>query len=833
MAAPEHSTVTDTMTPESTDATGALPQLPPAPETTDDPASRAALAAVRCFCQGVPDGQPSQAEPDDGFLPALLVQFRDPSRIRRDYPLLVPDAPEADELCRPVGEMLRSVAEAIAPGDDEARILKDNLKRLERLVRDAIAGREEPADAAAVLGDAARAMADGLGLRGDSDAQLREDLRRLVEAAPAGRLLDLDERSALWLLLAAARHRATGRRAELRRHAENVLGGMRELVRLDRDKQGEGRSPEALGAVAGVQMDPDALAAIIGKTHGAPALEASRRERIDAMIEVLERFIDSPDPPMVTVVAHGAAPAGWPEGAATWRAVERGSVCRAAATAFDEGARTVAGVLAAIRVGRLELDDRYEPARHDPLLSSFDWESFTTEELGLLPVVVAVESADHLAGAGLRDVSRLMRSGRPVQVIVTVVPAANPGEPEDALGGYRFELGYFGLSHREAAVQQSSAARPAHLAEGYLRSVDAAAASLHVITSGLTGGGAVPPLGSWMHAGAALEGRAHPFFHYDPRSGSTWARRFEISDNPQPESDWPTYDLACADAGGAETTISVAFTFADYVLLDGGRGHFRVIPPSVDPAALRPLHEHLELDEETAASGVPFVWAADAQGRLHRLAVSHRLVFACRDRLDYWRTLQELAGVRNEHVREAVEWERERLGAEFAEQLQQLERDHEEALARAREESAGQAMQALARGLLDAGPAALAGALSATPAPVAPAAPGTVEAAPADAPEAAAVEEPAAAEEDDEVAAEPWIDTPLCTSCNDCIQMNQRLFVYNANKQAVIGDPTAGTYRQLVEAAEKCPARCIHPGLPLNPDEPDLDALKARAKPFM
>jgi hypothetical protein len=33
-------------------------------------------------------------------------------------------------------------------------------------------------------------------------------------------------------------------------------------------------------------------------------------------------------------------------------------------------------------------------------------------------------------------------------------------------------------------------------------------------------------------------------------------------------------------------------------------------------------------------------------------------------------------------------------------------------------------------------------------------------------------------------------------------------------------------------AAEKCPARCIHPGKPLNPDEPNLDELIERAKPF-
>jgi hypothetical protein len=43
---------------------------------------------------------------------------------------------------------------------------------------------------------------------------------------------------------------------------------------------------------------------------------------------------------------------------------------------------------------------------------------------------------------------------------------------------------------------------------------------------------------------------------------------------------------------------------------------------------------------------------------------------------------------------------------------------------------------------------------------------------------------------------------------------------------------TAGTFEQMVLAAEKCPAKCIHPGKPKNPNEPNLPALIERAKPF-
>ena len=58
------------------------------------------------------------------------------------------------------------------------------------------------------------------------------------------------------------------------------------------------------------------------------------------------------------------------------------------------------------------------------------------------------------------------------------------------------------------------------------------------------------------------------------------------------------------------------------------------------------------------------------------------------------------------------------------------------------------------------------------------------------------------------------------------------MFAYNEDKQAILKDPKAGTYADLVEAAEICPAKCIHPGKPLNPNEPNLEELMARAAPF-
>ncbi len=115
-------------------------------------------------------------------------------------------------------------------------------------------------------------------------------------------------------------------------------------------------------------------------------------------------------------------------------------------------------------------------------------------------------------------------------------------------------------------------------------------------------------------------------------------------------------------------------------------------------------------------------------------------------------------------------------------------------------------------------PATKAAKIEAQPEPAAPAA----EAEPAAEPE---VEEELSFDE-------PWLDTAMCTTCDDCMGINKMMFAYNDNKQAFLRDPKAGTFADLVAAAEICPAKCIHPGKPLDPNEPGLDELIARAEPY-
>ncbi len=69
-------------------------------------------------------------------------------------------------------------------------------------------------------------------------------------------------------------------------------------------------------------------------------------------------------------------------------------------------------------------------------------------------------------------------------------------------------------------------------------------------------------------------------------------------------------------------------------------------------------------------------------------------------------------------------------------------------------------------------------------------------------------------------------------ACDECTKINPKIFAYNAEKKAVVANPRGGPYRDIVRAAEKCTAECIHPGTPFNMNEKDIDKLVKRAEKF-
>ena len=795
------------------------------------------LGLLRRFHFGEPVAAGQTAVPAPSVLPALLNAYRDPSVIRYQYPLYLapPDDAGAAEIARPVSEHFAATLDAFAPGADEARILKDNLPWVERYLKETL-GEAGPVDARQLFNEAASALQKHLDLDAANREKLDANLEQLAGGiAPGGRFLAYGPGVSLQLLLHAVRHRDTHKRQQLRDRISQHIHGLEALLEVEKAKSADANEPGNVKTSVGLgsrYFDSGALSGMLEqRAAGSVEMSATRRERIEAALatlqswknhSVLVRFIgplDEPGLDDLPDVQH----------------LDSDNPCIDAARAYEQEAAEFAKLFAALRIAALEIDGRYDPAVHDSWFASFDWQAFSADEMQLVTRIVALVSADHLAGDGLAAFSRLLGSRLPVHVMSWVRAYDNPGAApgQGPFDAYRFELGYFGVGHRQVVVAQTSAARHDDLVTGFLCALDSNRTSLHLVNRGTQSQVRKPLLDAWFVASAALESRAHPFVLVDPDAGDHAAERVSFGGNPQSENDWPVETLEYRNAEGDTTQMELAFTFADYALLMPAlHDHFRVVPAGFESDDLLPVDQYLGADGDIADRAVPFVWAIDDEGVLLRLAVSRALVFACRDRLNYWHTLQELAGVQNFYVEEAIDRIIEEQRAAVEAEREQLQQAHAEEIESVRSEAAGEAMGQLVDFLMGADLSGMVAgdsplATIATPAPA------EVEA-PAEepTPEAEPVEEAVEEAEEELSFDEPWLDTAACTTCDDCMSINKMMFAYNEDKQAYIRDANAGTYADLVAAAEICPAKCIHPGKPLDPNEPGLEELMARAEPF-
>ncbi|MEE9357882.1 ferredoxin [Candidatus Vondammii sp. HM_W22] len=817
-----------------TDEAESLPAIPT--EVKDAEASKEILHALRHFHLGNP-GVRKQFEPlADDLLPPLLNPYRDATRLRYDYPLFLYPADdetgnEAPVLAKPIARFLQDMANSFAPDEGSTQILKDNLPRLEWDLRNHLRNENAPVDARTTLTELASAMVERLHLNSESSEILRNDLDRLIDAAPKnGQFLAYGQYPAIHLLIHVIRSRIKPRQIQFQQQIQGYIRDLNKLLQVERDKSAEATQPESLENSVGFgadMFDPAALSKVMDHSHGSIGMSAERLQRVKDALSTLESY--QGEEILGRFVHMGTLDTTHLAGIPGFEVTTAPEPCAHATELFDREAEQLAKVFAAARIARLEIESLYDPAIHDPWFDNFSWEAFSQDELLLVPAVIALDAADRVAGPSMQAFSQLLSSGRPVHILVRVLAHANPGTStnSDPFSNYRSELGYFGISHRQAVVSQASAARPEKLLEHFSTALEATRTSLHLINVGLRPTGEDAGLNAWLIAGAALEGRVHPFFHINPSAGDSFADRMDFSGNPQPEKEWPVSPFSYLDENSSQVDTELAFTFADYALLINNlHEHFAPVPLVCESDSLLPIAEYLALSQEEAETSIPFVWGVNKAGELRQLAITRTLVQACRDRLNFWHTLQEMSGIRNRYVELAVEEASQQIKAEAAAEREQLNEEHEQALDTARAEVAGEVMGRLTDVLL--------GMEFTTGTAQMP----TATSAPSQHAETAAEEmseaEASAAEEEEEALGfdEAWIDSPLCTTCNDCTNMNPLMFVYNDNKQAVIADLNAGTYLQLVEAAEICPSKCIHPGKPFNPGEAGLEELVERAAAF-
>ncbi|HEX8011364.1 MAG TPA: hypothetical protein VF814_10565 [Casimicrobiaceae bacterium] len=450
--------------------------------------------------------------------------------------------------------------------------------------------------------------------------------------------------------------------------------------------------------------------------------------------------------------------------------------CAAALAAYRERSPRVIALAKAIAMAELEAAGEFREAQHAAFFDEFGEDGLDPEELALFPDYLVCVNAHKLSATESATLMQILSAGLPMKIVV---------QTDDILAASRVGDGSFDTRDRQLAamaiglnnvyVLQSCSANLLQFRDRLRAGLAYRGPALFSVFSGANvTTGELPP---YLVAAAAMESRAFPAFSYDPSAGPDWASRFVLESNPQPERDWPVYGLAYEDEAHQTLTEDIAFTLIDFVALDGRYDkHLARAPRSQWNEKMRPAAECLARDASDPGDAVPYLLMVDRDNVLHKVIVDDRLLREARRCRELWHSLQELGGIHNSHA------------ARLLARESKAHEEHAPATARAPAQSEVK--------------------------PPMPAMPATPEAPP------------------DKPSDEAYIETARCTSCNECTGINDKMFAYNENKQAYIANPAAGTYAQLVEAAESCQVSIIHPGKPRDPNEPGLEDLQRRAAAF-
>ena len=485
---------------------------------------------------------------------------------------------------------------------------------------------------------------------------------------------------------------------------------------------------------------------------------------------------------------------------------------------LDEFVRTIA----ALRIGTLMIEQKYTEELHDHYFDQFDLTYLTKEDVKYLPPILVIEDSRQLmlqVNAFLRALSR----DSFVKVlgynhVDNFFDLNNHGEPD------YLELASTAIFRRSSYVFQGGIDGPAGLTDAYKKGLEFPGAAFWNVL--------IPSEElkdeNYFRLRTAVESRFFPRIEYEANGSHFVGNEINLQSNPSPAVLFASYEQQLKSPSAEESWV-LEVTMADFLALDVKlRKTLEIIPPIYQIASFTPLSEYLSQQEDLSSNKIPFIWLVDNQNKLRQAAIPLSWIQQCRNRLEYWRFLQSVSGVDNAHLQKTIEKEKQEWESSKDTEIEALESALHQQFEKERTDDLRKAIFQMLYILLNEGND-LEGILTTISKDVSQP---VVEA------EQQGETTPAQKiEEKEEVAIavireEVWVETEDCTSCKDCIDALPAVFKYNDNKQAYVHNPKGGTFAQIVKAAEKCPARCIHPGVPQNKAEQSLEKWMERAAKF-
>ncbi len=468
------------------------------------------------------------------------------------------------------------------------------------------------------------------------------------------------------------------------------------------------------------------------------------------------------------------------------------------------------------RIALLEADGQYQKELHDDYFLHFTRHRFKKEEEQLIQPVIIIVSNDELENH-MDSLFKILQFNAPFKIFVLCNDMLSPIQKElsweDAAHQYRQEMAALAISHRNVTALQSTIEDPAFLFKGFetlFSNPNPCIAQLLINTDKAL------ELDSEKQLKAASCSRYYPKLIFDASREKAF-EKMDLTSNVQEHQNWPSFDLEIYNENQQRQSMNFVLTYADYkALYSNKREELMLIPVEFEFESLCHLSDYLEMEESEIYGKIPFIWLVEETGLLRKAVIPNLWVVSCQERLDFWNFLQQFASFQNTESQSAESNE----SKDISDQLIFTPSEFQEKIKAIEAKSVQIAANQMIKGLLgeedilnellnkDTNPQAQQKKKE----------------------DPKELEKKVESQKDAEIRAS--LDTEDCTSCNECTDQFPNLFEYNDEKQAVLKDPAKGTFEQLVKAAEKCPAACIHPGTPLNKKEQNLEKLIKRAEKF-
>ncbi len=594
--------------------------------------ARRTLQELRAFYLHGQRPSAAGAEDDAAPLPALLHPYRDLSRVRHEFPVLL-DSSKPAGAAKPLTDIVDEILASAPEGDEGARF-RHSVLRLESIMRSLLEDRE--GDRLSLVWDrAAATLFETSRLSDDKAAALRENVAAARKALVAdGDLISCGPAAPARIFRSCADAHWTECCGPWREELDTIIRQLQNILVADFVHSDEAVKPEHLRETLGAPEDVDerAMSSLLRSTPREGGLPEQRRERVRDTLATLKA--------MQPVFQSNRLP-----GKLDRAPIRFDQVFDDCASALEEHAKRMLAMTAffkCVRVARLEIQNQYRDAVHDAFFSQFDERYLTRDEVALCPPVLVRVTDDALARGGQGALLDALNSRAGIKILLELrnICEVTGDSPRPRVSvGWPARIAGMAMALNHAYVMQAPASRAGVMSTRMLEGMRFTGPALFSI-------GVPEPqgrvLGSYLAAAAAVESRVHPVLAFDPSRGATLAERVDLGDNPQGERMWPTEKFTFRNAAGEETTIDLAFTPADFLFGDARlAGHFWTVPASSWHDAMAPLHQVLDLPVNEAAGRIPYILTVDRENRMARVVVSRDILDVSLRCRSYWSGLRE------------------------------------------------------------------------------------------------------------------------------------------------------------------------------------------------